>query len=314
MSLRAGLSKVARSVAFASGLSTARARARTDLRILALHGIGPSGLAADEFERAMVYLRRDFDVVSLDRMVELVQSSGGAATGQVALTFDDSYRNSATLAYPTLKRLELPATFYVSPGLIERGEWLWNNEARERLRALPPSVVGDLARELDAPDENVGALLQMMKGLKPVIRQPILDEIRRLTETFAPTPQQRAAYDTVSWEDLASLPPDLITIGSQGLDHTDLTTVDDATIDHELTESRRELERRLGHPVAHFCYPGNHHPPHAVERARQTYRSAVGGGLGVARPGADVHLLPRIPMPRSVSALAWRLHRVEAQR
>lgn len=312
MSLRAGLAKVARSVAFASGISPARARARTDLRILSLRGVGPAWIATDLFERAMTYLRRDFDVVSLDHMIDLIESKDGAASGQLALTFEGGYRNSIVLACPILARLDLPATFYVSPGLIERREWLWNHEARERLRGLAPSVVGDLAREVDAPGENIGALLELMTRLGPNIRQPILDEIRRLTPRFDPMPEQRDAYDTIGWDELALLPPDLITVGSQTMTHVDLSTVDRATLEYELVESRRVLERRLGRPVEHFSYPSNDHPPHAVGLARSTYRSAVGAGAGFAAPGADVHLLPRIPMPRSVSGLAWRLDRIGA--
>lgn len=312
MSLKAGIAKVARSVAYASGLSAARARSRSDLRILMLHGVGAGGIAVDDFEQAMEYLRRDFEVIPLDRMVGLIEGADGPAAGQVALTFDDGYRNNVTLAYPILARLQLPATIYVCPGLIERQEWLWNHDARERLRTLAPRVVGDLARELDAPGESIEALVKMMKGLQPRVRLPIQEEIRRLTPEFDPTAEQREAYDTMSWDDLASLSPDVITIGSHTMNHHNLSTVDEATLDYELIESRRELEQRLGRPVEHFCYPNNDRSPRVIERARALYRSAAGGGPAFARPGGDTHLIPRIPMPPNVSALAWRLDRIGA--
>src|SRR5205814_4051599 len=90
---------------------------------------------------------------------------------RVALTFDDGLRSNVEVAYPILRKLGLTATFYVCPGLIERGEWLWNHEARQRLLSLPQGSLKELAASIGAPAE-VEAFVEWLKTL------PIADRRR----------------------------------------------------------------------------------------------------------------------------------------
>lgn len=65
-------------------------------------------------------------------------------------------------------------------------------------------------------------------------------------------------------------------IASHGRNHLDLTAVDEATTEHELAESKRELESALASEVRTFCYPYGH----LNARARSAAESA--GYLGAA--------------------------------
>jgi len=59
----------------------------------------------------------------------------------------------------------------------------------------------------------------------------------------------------MSVEDLQSLASDLVTIGSHSLTHPYLTKLSPKEAVHELTESRRILEKVLQRPVRLFCFP-----------------------------------------------------------
>src|SRR6185503_19821864 len=90
-----------------------------------------------------------FEVVPLREM--MVPRKG--LRRRVALTFDDGLKNNVEVAYPILQRLGLTATFFVCPGLVERGAWLWNHEARQRLRSLSDKAFEELAGSLGGPLE-----------------------------------------------------------------------------------------------------------------------------------------------------------------
>ncbi|SEG47182.1 Polysaccharide deacetylase [Actinacidiphila yanglinensis] len=80
-------------------------------------------------------------------------------------------------------------------------------------------------------------------------------------------------------------------IGSHGLLHRDLTTLDDHELDAELQESRRLLAEITGSVPAGFCHPYGAVDPRtvaAVRRAGYDYACAVDPG-----PLACGHALPR---------------------
>jgi len=59
----------------------------------------------------------------------------------------------------------------------------------------------------------------------------------------------------LSWEQLQELADQGFWIGAHGYDHSDLRRVSDKELEHQLGDSRRLLEEKLGIPVRSFCYP-----------------------------------------------------------
>jgi len=80
-------------------------------------------------------------------------------------------------------------------------------------------------------------------------------------------------------------------IGSHGLRHVDLTTVDEGELAREVGESRALLAELTGTPPVGFCYPYGAVDPRAIRTVRHTgyaYACAVDPG-----PHAGPHALPR---------------------
>src|ERR1041385_5238512 len=127
-------------------------------RIIMYHGTPRRDAAA--LERQLRLVRLAFPVVPLDKLAER-----GKGRARVALTFDDGLRNNVDVAYPILQKLGLTATFFVCPGLIERGQWLWNHGARERLRSLDAHGLVQLTARIGAQIDGVEPIVEWMKTL-----------------------------------------------------------------------------------------------------------------------------------------------------
>lgn len=69
-------------------------------------------VSVETFERYCQYFCERFDVVPLRDLVAKLESKQSAG-GELAITFDDGYRNNFENAAPVLERLSLPATFFV---------------------------------------------------------------------------------------------------------------------------------------------------------------------------------------------------------
>ena len=258
-------------------------------RILMYHGTPRRDAAALERQLALVKLA--FPVVPLE---ELLKKKSRRA--RVALTFDDGLRSNVEVAYPILRKLGLSATFFVCPGLIERGQWLWNHEARQRLLSL------------GMPAVEVEAVIERMKAMKIAERRRKEEEIRAATPGFTPTPEQREEFDLASWEALRRLDPQTVTIGSHTMTHPILTSLDGEETEAETRDSRFALEQRLDREVSIFCYPNGDLNDSALASARRYYRSAVTTERGRLEGALDPHRLPRYSaIPRRNRRLARRM-------
>lgn len=94
-------------------------------------------------------------------------------------------------------------------------------------------------------------------------------------------------------------------LASHSLTHPDLTTLGADALRREVAGSRAELRRRFGVPVSTFCYPAGRHDATVVAAVRAAgYRAATTVMPGIARPGDDRMLLPRVRVNGSDGAAA----------
>jgi L-malate glycosyltransferase len=111
----------------ASGLPAARTRmqarrGRGRLTVLNYHQVNDpandfSTVSSAAFREQMEFLRRNYRVLPLKDAVRAMTTTG-MTDHIVAITFDDGYRDNATIAAPILKGLGLPATYFVSVNML----------------------------------------------------------------------------------------------------------------------------------------------------------------------------------------------------
>ena len=128
------------------------------------HGIVPEG--AHTLAAQLHYLARNFNVVSLETMVNRRTNGALPGANEIVLTFDDGLRNNFTVVYPLLREFQIPATFFVCPALVESGAWLWNHEMRCRLQTLSAVALAELRVKLLAPGTSVEGITEWMKTLR----------------------------------------------------------------------------------------------------------------------------------------------------
>lgn len=103
-------------------------KAREAARVLVYHAIGdPVDLhrgfsltvTRDSFRWQMQELRNKFNVVALHEIRRHLEDQQPFPPRTVAITFDDGYRDNFTEALPILNEFALPATFFISTGLLD---------------------------------------------------------------------------------------------------------------------------------------------------------------------------------------------------
>ncbi|HML80480.1 MAG TPA: polysaccharide deacetylase family protein [Thiomonas arsenitoxydans] len=300
-------------VALGSGVSHWLAHRHPVRRILMLHGVGGSTMPPGDFHRMLAWLKQRYAIVPLDLMVreilDGVPAPAGAGRSQLAITFDDGLCNQYRIARPILEQLEIPATIFVCPGLVDARQWMWNHEARARLKRLSNEGLMECAQTLNSPAHHLEGFIAWMKTLSLPQRQHAQDVLRDCTPRFVSTPAEHEAYDMMSWDEVRACDRGCLTIGSHTMTHPILPTLTEDEIQHELQDSRERLETELGRRVDLFCYPNGSTDERVRKVARSIYRAAVTTEEGMVSAAVDPIAIPRIPVTSHLPLLAWRMHR-----
>ena len=132
-------------------------------------------------QKIQEYRQRGYIFISLDDVLRRLGDEGKDSyppilrrhKGKwVCLTFDDGYQDNYTLAYPLLKRLEVPFAVYVTTGFIDNRLPMWWY-AGERLGITTESL-----KALDAaPLCTIGAHTVSHPKLDTLSKEQQLDEI-----------------------------------------------------------------------------------------------------------------------------------------
>ncbi|MGH6692835.1 MAG: polysaccharide deacetylase family protein, partial [Gammaproteobacteria bacterium] len=123
------------------------------------------------FERYCRFFRRHFHPVPLRDLVARLDR-GDRPGGELAITFDDGYRDNCENAAPVLERLSLPATFFIVTRWMDTGIVPWWDE---ELGVRHPWMTWDQVRSLHRRGFEIGAHTQTHADLGSVAT----DEARR---------------------------------------------------------------------------------------------------------------------------------------
>lgn len=216
------------------------------------------GIGLRRFTRHLQILDRFTNVVDLTEALDTLASGGSLPPRAVALTFDDGYRDNLTLAATALRRFAMPATIFLVPGLLDRSVdawwerlgWVFGTTSARSLqyRGETLSLAIDDGSRLAAQrrvEEDV-------KSITHVERVKVIDD---LVAELAP----RGTYDAdelfLDWDSARELPGAGFTVGSHTMEHPILARESRAGQRFNLTESKRQLNDRLGVDARVLAYP-----------------------------------------------------------
>lgn len=266
---------------------------------VAVVGCDPHGLAVhpERFARHCEVLRR-YPVVPL--------SEAGRRPREVAITFDDGYADNAATAAVLLRGAGLPATFFITTGLIGGTVEAWWDRLAGLLLETPRAPAAlDVDVEgrrlwLDARSAAARnrAHLALFWRLRPRPTPAIADALDRLAADLQLDPSTRDSHRWMDVDQLRALAAQPgVEIGAHTVTHPLLARLDAATQWAEIDGAATALQDLLGRRPHLFSYP--HGSPDAFDavtvgltRDAGFSRACTAIG-GLARPDGDPLRVPR---------------------
>ncbi|MBV8206225.1 MAG: polysaccharide deacetylase family protein [Acidobacteria bacterium] len=264
--------------------------------------------SAEEFEAQLKYVKRHFKVLALEELEEILDSPATLRHPAALITFDDGYIDNYTTAFPILRSLGVPATFFLVTTYVGSSTVPWWDEvaysirhsSKPKLRLRYPA---EYSASLNGNREAViHAVLRHYKLPGNQDQNRFLQELEEATGVNRPAavPQR-----FLSWDEAREMRAHGMSIGSHTYTHPLLAQLPAEKQLFELEASRRETEARLGAAVTALAYPVGKPTAFTAqteECARQAgYRSAFAFDGGVVNP----ERFERMRLPRfAPSAIA----------
>jgi peptidoglycan/xylan/chitin deacetylase (PgdA/CDA1 family) len=293
-------------------------------RVIMYHRFGPQApsISTEDLETHLRYVRESFNPLRLDTLLGMLRAGERPPPRAVVLTVDDGYRDFLEVAYPLLRRYEVPATVFVVSGLLRGNFWLWLDRLRYALEQAPDPDFnvtgpdGPVRLRLDSPEARFKAWDQIMTRclrLSPQERDAYVAACVAATGVSVPA-APTGKFAPLSREDILQMDSRLVEIGSHTRTHPILSRCSGAEITSEIAGSKAEIEAILGRSVSTFCYPNglagdfDRRCERAVDEAG--YLGAVRAYGGLVFPGDDRFALPRMSAYRGFKSMKNELNGV----
>ncbi|MCP1373343.1 polysaccharide deacetylase family protein [Dyella lutea] len=295
-----------------------------DLRILAYHRVltvpDPDrfefdlevvSASAECFREQMQLLRRNFHPLSLGEVVRRIEAGQPMPRNAVAVTFDDGYDDNYRIAFPILRELGVPATFFVSTGHVDDGlpfayDWLAHmvlHAPESRLQLPEVKLDVRVPTPLELRRKLVENLLDRLKSLDDAAQAALIAGLEKAWNM----PRDRAVADCrpMGWAQLREMHQAGFEIGSHGVTHRMLAKLPQDELEWELCESKRVLERELGSAPNLLSYPvggDRAFDARVIQAARAAgYRLACSYISGTnPEPATNRYALYRLPVERQM--------------
>lgn len=285
---------------------------RKQLRVLCYHGMSVGDqhvfmpflfMRAATFEnRLRVLKKRGVAVVSLDEGLARLRQ-GTNTNAETVITIDDGWKTTLTIAAPLLKKYGFPACLYITTEHLESGAdvfnvvlqyLIWRSKHESLvLKNVHPALDGTYNLRESVVTSVLGIIDAARRNLSLDERQRALAAVAEALEVDLVEVLREGRFGLIDENEIRG------TLGT-GIDiqlHTHTHQLPEESFEAmraEIETNRTIVERILGGPRNHFCYPsGKYHSEHPAWLGKLGVASATTCDAGMNDPTTPLLLMKR---------------------
>lgn len=274
-----------------------------------------------EFDRQMAYLKKTYEIVSLDDAVPLLRNGQGFRRPSIILTIDDGYRDNYTLAYPIIRKHDLPVTIYLTAGFIGGDTGLWLDDIEYALQSTDrenlslEKVLGQSRIDISTHEGKKAAEKKIYAVLSKKGEQERKDALLELYTALDVPEPSASGRDRImmNWEEVKEMAENSVNFGAHTVSHPFLPAMPLDEAKREIQDSKRLIEEKTGRTVRHFAIPNGKDDDFSPELkeicAEIGFDTVVTTEPGVVGGSSNPYALARIIPPPPTCYFACELAR-----
>ena len=224
-----------------------------------LNGFYPETSTSD-FEKQIVHLAKNYKIISLDEIVHRIKNRRPIRRC-VAITFDDGFRDNYEIAYPILRKYNVPATIFLTTGYIDSGtapwfiklRYIFMQTAKTHFHLSHKGAI--ISHPMHTKDEKLAASDRAMAYLKNCPDEERLPLLDRLCEKLGVSTFEGLNDLMLTWNQIKEMAGHSISFGAHTVNHPILSRTSMEIAEREIQESKKTIEEKIGRPVTSFAYP-----------------------------------------------------------
>lgn len=254
------------------------------------------------FDMHMRSLRQHFNPIALELLQANIENGVPLPERSCLVTFDDGWIDNYQVAFPIIRKYQIPVTIFLPTDYISANLIFWQEEIVMRLSNILNSGDDDTLKRLASaididcagPAMTHKDIQRYATGLKTGPDSEVgrvLDYIRAVNCLSDDAPHYNRY---LSWDQVEEMRDAGISFASHAQSHQILNKVSDEVCRKELVSSRAILEEKMGSPIRAVAYPNGNYDERVLDAARDAgYVLGFTTGGGLFDSDSDALAIPR---------------------
>ena len=215
------------------------------------------------FIRILSDLKKNGKAISMNDVLNNVKKKNDFYDRSFVITFDDGFYNNYSIALPILKKMNIPATFYITTDFIEKNLTSWvdrieiavNEKKKGKIKILNKnySFINTLKSKVKFMN-NLKKLIKENKKISPyMLANNIVKELNYRKNI---TTSNSILDKKMNWNHIRKINNEkLFIIGGHSKTHRILSFLSKQEVKNEINQSINILEKKLKNKINHYSYP-----------------------------------------------------------
>ena len=198
---------------------------------------------------------KDYSFINLDRLHDILEKNENTEK-QIVFTFDDGYKDNYDLAYPILKKYNIPFTIYITTSFPENTAVLWWYVIEDLIMENDEILLSNNEKyTCQTQEQKVDTFLNIRKKIISLDPEILLERLESLLTNYEINWIKKCNELALSWSQIEELSRDnLVTIAGHTMNHYPLNRLSESKIRIEIEQANKLIETKIGKLVNHIAY------------------------------------------------------------